>query len=194
MNSCKKLLDAKKRKDDEFYTPRAVVRKILSESSSNLCNRNILCPCDSDKSEFVKELKENPDLYMYKSFEYSAEDIFSEEGVERIRRADIVVTNPPFSRLRDIVTLLMKHNTKFVLFAPLTYTSTRQCFVLVKQGLLTISKQFTVNYIRPDGTTKEVTTIIISSEDTYKHPKLNLTAEYDSRKYKLFEYNIKDMV
>ena len=42
-------------------------------------------------------------------------DFRSEECVELLRQADVVVTNPPFSLFREYVALLMENNKKFII-------------------------------------------------------------------------------
>ena len=51
-------------------------------------------------------------------------DFRSPECIELLKQADIVVTNPPFSLLREFIKLLYKHEKKFLSLAPvasLTY-------------------------------------------------------------------------
>lgn len=56
-NSSKKLHLARKNKDNEWYTPIHTVEYIFSIiPEGTLKNKKIYCPCDSDKSEFVKFL------------------------------------------------------------------------------------------------------------------------------------------
>ena len=42
-------------------------------------------------------------------------DFRSEESIELLKQADIVVTNPPFSLFREYVEQLIEHNKKFVI-------------------------------------------------------------------------------
>jgi hypothetical protein len=41
-------------------------------------------------------------------------DFRSDECIELLKQADIVVTNPPFSLFRDFITLMMKYDKKFI--------------------------------------------------------------------------------
>ena len=67
-NRIKKLQLAKNRKDNEWYTPIETVEWIFSLIPDGaLKNKKIYCPCDSDKSEFVKFLlkEENQKKFGY---------------------------------------------------------------------------------------------------------------------------------
>lgn len=48
-------------------------------------------------------------------------DFRSDECVELLKEADIVVTNPPFSLFRDFISLLMKLNKKFLVIGNISY-------------------------------------------------------------------------
>jgi predicted RNA methylase len=41
-------------------------------------------------------------------------DFRSDECIELLKQADIVVTNPPFSLFRDFITLMMKYDKKII--------------------------------------------------------------------------------
>lgn len=67
---------------------------------------------------------------------YGAGDFRSAECVERLREADIVVTNPPFSLFREYITLLIEHEKKFIVVAIQNSLTTKEVFALVHQGKL----------------------------------------------------------
>ena len=58
----------------------------------------------------------------------------SKECVALLEEADIVVTNPPFSRFRDFVALLMKHNKKFLIIGNLNAVTYKEIFPLFKDN------------------------------------------------------------
>ena len=45
-------------------------------------------------------------------------DFRSDECVELLKQADVVVTNPPFSLFREYVALLTKHKKSFLIVGP----------------------------------------------------------------------------
>lgn len=100
----------------------------------------VLCNCDDPKtSQFWKYFSENFETLGLKKLmsthwvkdgkSYKAEltsdgyketplegdgDFRSEECVEVLKEADIVVSNPPFSLFRDYIALLMKYEKRFL--------------------------------------------------------------------------------
>ena len=88
---------AQKTRGDEFYTTRAHVELILDKYLKNydFTDKTIYCPCDSEKSNFVKVLQERKDLLKYTELIYTSDDFRKHK--EFFKKADLVLTNPPFS-------------------------------------------------------------------------------------------------
>jgi hypothetical protein len=61
-------------------------------------------------------------------------DFRSPECLEIIKEADVVVTNPPFSLLREYVAQLMNHNKKFVIIGNINALSYKEIFKLIKEN------------------------------------------------------------
>ena len=61
-------------------------------------------------------------------------DFRSEECVELLKQADIVVTNPPFSIIDEYLDQLVKHGKKFLFIAPITMLMREDAFNLVQQN------------------------------------------------------------
>jgi len=59
-------------------------------------------------------------------------DFRSEESIELLKQADIVVTNPPFSLFREYVTQLVEHNKKFLILGDQNAISYIEIFKLIK--------------------------------------------------------------
>lgn len=60
-------------------------------------------------------------------------DFRSEECVKLLKRADIVVTNPPFSLFREYVELLVKFKKKFLTIGNINAISYKEIFKLIRQ-------------------------------------------------------------
>lgn len=127
MGNNKNLNSAKKAKDDEFYTLYETVEKEIPFYKEALKGKIIYCPCDDFReSNFVKYLKDNfqglglKEListnydngkgawkYTYDGTTESSEklqgngDYNSSECISLRDSADMIITNPPFSRFRD---------------------------------------------------------------------------------------------
>ena len=63
-------------------------------------------------------------------------DFRSDECVDILKAADIVVTNPPFSLFREFIALLVKYDKKFLVIGNVNAISYKECFPLIKQGRL----------------------------------------------------------
>jgi len=59
-------------------------------------------------------------------------DFRSDECVELLEQADVVVTNPPFSLFRDFVALLMKYNKKFLIIGNVNALSYHEIFPYIR--------------------------------------------------------------
>lgn len=130
---------------DEYYTLYEDIEKELQYYRDELLGKTIYCNCDNPKhSNFVKyfrnnferlELKEliasyrNLDgtggLAMYDGFnwQYGAlknGSYDSEELTGYLNRADIVVTNPPYSQLANYLSFLLDNNKDFIIMGNAT--------------------------------------------------------------------------
>ena len=65
-------------------------------------------------------------------------DFRSQECIELLRQADIVVTNPPFSLFREYVAQLIEHDKKFLIVGNMNAISYKEIFPLIKGGELWI--------------------------------------------------------
>lgn len=63
-------------------------------------------------------------------------DFRSEECIELLKQADIVVTNPPFSLFRQYVAQLIEHNKKFLIIGHQNAITYKEIFKLIKDNQL----------------------------------------------------------
>ena len=70
-------------------------------------------------------------------------DFRSEESIEYLIKADIVVTNPPFSLFRDYVPLLMRYDKKFLIIGNMNAITYKEVFPLIKENKLWIGPSIT---------------------------------------------------
>ncbi len=61
-------------------------------------------------------------------------DFRSEECVELLKQADIVVTNPPFSLFREYVAQLVKYDKKFIILGNMNAITYKEFFPLIKEN------------------------------------------------------------
>lgn len=67
-------------------------------------------------------------------------DFASEECLEILKEADIVVTNPPFSKFRDYVKVLMDYNKKFLIMGNGNAVTYKEIFPYIKSGELWLGR------------------------------------------------------
>lgn len=74
-------------------------------------------------------------------------DFRSDECIEYLKAADIVVTNPPFSLFREYVALLMKHEKKFVILSNMNAITYKEFFPLLKDNKVWAGYGFNLSMI-----------------------------------------------
>lgn len=127
MGNNQHLHNAKRAKNDEFYTRYEDIEKELSHYTDQLQGKIVYCPCDDFRwSNFVKYFKDNFQRLGLReliatnydigdgAYEYyyngESEVSFKVSGTGSYRehndlrdKCDIVITNPPFSLFRDFI-------------------------------------------------------------------------------------------
>ena len=132
------LHKARKARQDEFYTRLEDVEAELQHYPNAFRGKAVYLNCDDERSAFWKYLSRHlgelglkelvatkyPEglLYRLKSAGGTVEvveldgdgDFRSPECVEVLKQADVVVTNGPFSLLREFIAQLVEHDKKFL--------------------------------------------------------------------------------
>jgi len=107
-------LRAKRNKNDEFYTLYENVADIFENYLNNydFTDKIIYLPCDGEQSNFVKYLKENKLRLKYKELIYTSDDFNTHKDL--FDKADIIITNPPFSKLiKEFIPILVECKKDF---------------------------------------------------------------------------------
>ncbi len=71
---------------------------------------------------------------IYGDDEYPAGDFRSPECIDLLKKADIVVTNPPFSLLREYVAQLVEYDKKFIIIGNTNAIGYKEIFPLFKEN------------------------------------------------------------
>ena len=138
-------------------------------------------------------------------------DFASEECVKFLDEADIVVTNPPFSKFREFVSLLMKHKKQFLIIGNMNAITYKEIFPLIKENKLwlgyTFNKSLVFNtpYKNTNEKNKKIVTgrgfddnhILVSAVCWFtnlpvekREEYLDLFEEYSPDKYQMYDnYN-----
>ena len=162
MQNNNKLRNAKKSKNDEFYTLMADVEKELRFYTESFEGKVVYCNCDDyQESNFYKYFYYNfhylklkklictgykaDDNGLYAIYDGVTEvtgklngdgDFRSEECIEYLKQADVVVTNPPFSLFRQYVKQLMDYNKKFIIIGNTNVATYKEIFPYIKNNQL----------------------------------------------------------
>lgn len=76
---------------------------------------------------------------------YGDGDFRSDECIELLKEADIVVTNPPFSLFREYVAQLIEYNKKFIIIGNQNAITYKEIFPLLKDNKLWLGYGFKGN-------------------------------------------------
>ena len=80
-------------------------------------------------------------------------DFRSEECIELLKEADVVVTNPAFSLFREYIAQLVKYDKKFLVIGNVNAITYKEIFPLIKEGKMWIGYKFNgkpMEFIVPD--------------------------------------------
>ena len=205
------LHKAKKDKNDEFYTQYSDISKELEHyDKDKFINKVIYLPCDRPESNFVAYFKEHYEDYRYKELVYTYiareenEEVFayrfdgkketktklrgngafqSDECIEIMKRADWVITNPPFSILGIFIKQLKDLNKRFIICIPNTALSNKLIFNNI------INKNFYTGFtelkyfLDETGELANVKVLWLTTEEHIKEKKIK------EIKYKLVKYD-----
>lgn len=177
------LHQAKKNKNDEFYTQLTDIEKELVHYVDFFEGKTVYCNCDDAReSNFFKyfsnrfeELglkkliatgyKENGhgvvlvyegdkndnrmvDDEEIKVTELQGDgDFRSDECIEFLKEADVIVSNPPFSLFREYVKQLMDYNKKFLIIGNMNAITFKEIFPLLKENRLWIGNGFNLSMV-----------------------------------------------
>ena len=132
-------------------------------------------------------------------------DFRSKECIEYLKEADIVVTNPPFSKFTDLFSLLVKFEKKFLLIGNQNAITYKEIFPQIKNGTAWLGYKFgDMAFMVPDDTQPRKTRFWIDEngqkwrsignamwltnlDNERKHQKLKLTAYYNPEKYPKYD-------
>ena len=221
------LHNAKRQKNDEFYTTRATVELELNHYKEHFRGKVVYCNCDDPiESEFtryfarkfedwgLKKListgyKESghgvmyvyegdkngnlvPDRSEWKITELQGNgDFRSEECVELLKQADIVVSNPPFSLFREYVAQLIEYGKEFLIIGNKNAITYKEIFPLIKENKLWLGISFPNEFILPNGEITKTVSGLCRWFTNLTHDKrnkpLDLVQKYDPRYYPKFD-------
>lgn len=158
MSKNKNLHAARKAKNNEFYTLLSDIENELQHYESHFKGKIVYSNCDSPESNFVKYFTENKERLGIKEFYHTwfdpetGEGSFdSEKSIELLKKADIVVSNPPFSLFRQYIELLDNYNKDYLIVGSLNGYAAKIVFKLYKSGRVRSGITKLSEFIMPDS-------------------------------------------
>ena len=119
-------------------------------------------------------------------------DFRSEECIEFLKEADIVVTNPPFSLFREYVAQLMQYGKKFLIIGNMNAITYKEIFPYIKNNELWLGITSVKDFIQPNGEIKKFGNIcwFTNLEHNKRNEALILYKHYNPTEYPKYEnYN-----
>lgn len=218
-------------KKDEYYTLYEDIEKELQYYTEELTGKSIYCNCDNPQySNFVKYFRNNFERLALKELITSHRNLDGTGGVaiydgidwtyrelqngsydskeleEYLDRANVVVTNPPYSIINKYLAFLIDNNKDFVVMGNITTTNATRLFNEFKNGRLYFGHHIDHGcyFEVPTENYKDKTTKLIDGKHhlhignitwwtTFPNknvkPKVVPTVEYNPQKYeKYFNY------
>ena len=226
------LHKAKKEANDEFYTQYEDIAKEIEHYKEHLKGKVVYCNCDIPHfSNFHKyfldnfkelELKKlivtgyskdgNGKCSIYngeKSTNYDLlgdGDFRGDECVDMLQKADVIITNPPFSLFREFIKVVVDNRKDFLIIGNMNAITYKDIFPLIKDNKMFVGvsiksgdREFAVpdNYpllasgFRVDEQGNKFIRVKgvrwFTSFNTHKNDYLELTKEYNENEYPKYD-------
>lgn len=155
------LVNARKKKNDEFYTQYSDIESECNKFRSSFKNKVVYCPCDSTKSKFPEFFKNNFNELGIKGLYYSSIDddayyydgnveakisgnidITKQEYNDMLNKVDVVVTNPPFSLFISFLNGLVVNKKDFLIVGQQNTISCKDVFNHLKNDGVSVDYGF----------------------------------------------------
>jgi hypothetical protein len=116
-------------------------------------------------------------------------DFRSPECVDILRKADLVVTNPPFSLFREYLTQIVEHGKRFIVIGNSNSISYKEVFPLLRDDKVWLGVESPKVFIRPDGTEASFGNIcwFTNLANRRRAEEIILFAKYSSKLYPKYE-------
>lgn len=207
------LHKAKAAKNDEFYTRLEDIEKELEHYTEHFKGKVVYCNCDdANRSNFFKYFSTNFQKLGLKKLITSGlktdgtgvvaiqkgddidiydgnGDFRSEECIEFLKEADIVVTNPAFSLFREYVAQLMQYGKKFLIIGNMNAITYKEIFPYIKDNKLWLGTTSVKDFIQPNGEIKKFGNIcwFTNLEHKKRNEELILYKHYNPTEYPKYD-------
>lgn len=116
-------------------------------------------------------------------------DFRSEECIELLKEADIVVTNPPFSLFREYVNQLETHGKKYLIIGNKNAISYKEFFQLLMENKVWLGFNPVKTFMKSDGSTQTFGNIgwFTNLDITKRHESITLYKEFNEEYYQKYD-------
>ena len=116
-------------------------------------------------------------------------DFRSEECIEYLKQADVVVTNPPFSLFRQYVKQLMDYGKKFIIIGNQNAITYKEIFPYIKNNQLWLGMNFVKAFEKPNGDIQKFGNIswFTNIENKRRNEELDLYKRYSFEDYPKYD-------
>ncbi len=200
---------SKAAKNDEYYTRLEDIEKELDHYRPYLKGKKVYCNCDSEASMFWTYLTTNYDSLGLKELtatHYNPNGTYKLDYINGqtvktavsgdgsynsptskaiLKEADIVITNPPFSLFRDYIDTIKEKD--FIIVGSINAVTYKNVFPKFKAGQIRTGHTTLSRFITPDGTEVSLCTMPWFTTFPVTRPKLELTGNYTTVKYPIYD-------
>lgn len=116
-------------------------------------------------------------------------DFRSDESIELLMQADIVVTNPPFSLFREYLDQLIDYKKQFLIIGNINAISYINCFDYIKSNKLWLGYNTIRHFQKPDGSMYETARSFwyTNLDINKRHEDFILYKKYDENEYPKYD-------
>ena len=141
---------------------------------------------EENKEKDYKLNENNNNVSIYRQKLQGDGSFNSDECIELLKTADVIVTNPPFSRFSDIHSLCAKYNKKFLLIGNKNAILYNDIMPLFMDNKIWLGINNIKEFVQPDGTIKKFGNIgwFTNLKSNKRNEKLKLTKEYYAKESK----------
>ena len=119
--------------DDEFYTSLRDIEQEMRHYEPQLRGKRIYSNCDGQQSNFVKYFEMHGDRLGIIWHRWSQDDYAASHNIDTLHEADIIITNPPFTLMREYVATLIGCRKRFLIVAPVHAITKKSIFPRFKK-------------------------------------------------------------
>lgn len=184
------LRKAEKNKNDEFYTSMVDIENEMKHYIKHFKGKTIYFNCDDDKRNFHNYFIQNYHTFNLRGVKVASKTDFRSEGsIDYLKDSDIIITNPPFSLLREYIAQLMEYDKKFIIMVNFNAIAYKNIFPLLKNNKIWLGvNSGSMKFTTPSGETKSIYTCWFTNlQHDKRNEYINLSKKYNEVDYPKYD-------